>query len=183
MILIVCVAIFTGVAAVTDARTYRLPNKLTVPAFFAGLFFNLVRGYLEGSALGNWRDGGLIYALAGFATGFAIFWVLWMIGGGGGGDVKFMGALGAWLGTVLIFKVFVVGVIFMAIGSLVITAFNSLRIGAKSEPEQEVASEEGAGKGKRPVKRRVTGWGVPVAFATWLVLFVDLVNLRLPLTP
>ena len=66
----------------------------------------------------------LCVALA--ATGFGILLVLWLIGGGGGGDVKLMGALGAWVGASLIMKVFFVSAVLIAVmacGVLVLAFF------------------------------------------------------------
>jgi len=85
LVFVLVVGAFTAVAAVSDLRTRRLPNWLTVPAFAAGLLAHTV---VNGFA-------GLGFALLGFATGFGLLLVLWLIGGGGGGDVKLMGALGA----------------------------------------------------------------------------------------
>ena len=87
-VFLVCVAAFTALAAGFDLRTKKLPNRLTVPALVAAFVFH---GATSGSS-------GQLTALAGFATGFGILLVLWIVGGGGGGDVKLMGALGAWLG-------------------------------------------------------------------------------------
>ena len=70
-----------GVAVPVDLKTRRIPNGLTVPAFVCGVVFHVIRG--------GWA--GLGFSLGGFATGFGILLVLWLIGGGGGGDVKLMG--------------------------------------------------------------------------------------------
>ena len=79
--------IFTPVALLIDVKTKKIPNKLTVPVFAVGLLFQIAVGF------------GLLFALGGFAVGFGLMLVLWLIGGSGGGDVKFMGALGVWLGA------------------------------------------------------------------------------------
>jgi len=75
-------------AALTDVRTQRIPNALTVPIFAAGL---IQAGWLDGLA-------GLGEAVAAAALLFAPFLLLWMFAGGGAGDAKFMAGIGAWLG-------------------------------------------------------------------------------------
>ena len=79
------IVLFTVVCLVTDVRTGRLPNWLTVPMF--------ALGFLVHTLAHRWL--GLQFSLLGFATGFGVLFVLWVFGGGGGGDVKMMSALGA----------------------------------------------------------------------------------------
>ena len=97
-----CMLVFTAVGGASDLRTRKLPNKLTVPTFCLGLVFHFANG-LWHAKLGD----ELFFSLGGFAVGFSIMLVLWLIGGGGGGDVKFMGALGCWLGAWLTFQILV----------------------------------------------------------------------------
>jgi Flp pilus assembly protein protease CpaA len=51
---------------------------------------------------------GLLFAAAGFAGGFTLFFGLWLMGVCGGGDVKLFAALGAWIGPVLVVAVLAV---------------------------------------------------------------------------
>ncbi len=88
-ILVCLVAVFVLTAAFTDLSARRIPNWLTVSSLAVALLFHTITG--------GWA--GLGFALGGFATGFSILLVLWLIGGGGGGDVKLMGALGGWMGA------------------------------------------------------------------------------------
>lgn len=77
-------------ACVTDLRSRRIPNVLTFGAALLGFLYHLTTGgvgALGGSALG-WLAGALV-----FIVPFAI-------GGLGGGDVKLLAALGAWIGPV-----------------------------------------------------------------------------------
>ena len=101
--LTIFVVIFTAVAAYIDWKTRKLPNVLTVSFFLAGLLFHLIHGAVTGGWSGAF--GELLFALKGFGVGFGILLPLWLIGGGGAGDVKLFGALGAWLGAWLTFKV------------------------------------------------------------------------------
>lgn len=75
-------------AAVTDVKAARIPNALTLLGAIAGL---VAHGWLPGG-------GGMLNAIAGAAAGFAVFFPIFALGGLGGGDVKLMAALGAWLG-------------------------------------------------------------------------------------
>ena len=78
-----------AVGAVQDIRGGRIPNGLT----YGGLLAALAARFL----MAGWPglQGGLIGALA----GGGIFYLLFLVGGMGGGDVKLMAAVGAWAGT------------------------------------------------------------------------------------
>ena len=76
------------IACVTDLRTRRIPNVLTFGAAIAGL---VVHTALEGTT-------GALTAGGGWLTGLLIFLPFFALGGMGGGDVKLLAALGAWLG-------------------------------------------------------------------------------------
>lgn len=78
------------VACAFDVRTRRIPNALTLASAVAALVFHAITGGAEG-----W-----LTAAGGWAIGIAIFFVPFALGGMGGGDVKLLGALGAWLGPI-----------------------------------------------------------------------------------
>ena len=93
-ILGVCIA-----ASVTDLRTGRIPNKLTAWAMLAGLVFWLIAGLISGDGLlgpGGAISGTVTASFLGLLCGLIPFAILVMIGGLGGGDMKLMGAIGAW---------------------------------------------------------------------------------------
>ena len=78
------------VACGWDLRTRRIPQVLTLGGALAGLAFHL--------AIGGWRAG--VVCVLGWAVGLAIFFLPFALGGLGAGDVKLLGAIGAWLGPV-----------------------------------------------------------------------------------
>ena len=85
--------IVVGVALVAvawDVATRRIPNALTLGAAFAA--------FVVHACLGGWSGAGM--AAAGWAAGVALFFPVFALGGMGAGDVKLLGALGAWLGPV-----------------------------------------------------------------------------------
>ncbi len=75
-------------AAVIDVRTHRIPNILTFGSAAAAF------GYYA------WAAGapGLAASAGGWAIGVALFLPMFLLRGMGGGDVKLLGAVGAWLG-------------------------------------------------------------------------------------
>lgn len=176
-LMVVAVVGFTLVAAILDYRTKKLPNWLTVPGFVAALVYHAVMG----ASTGGWTGLGwaLANALGGFAVGFGILLVLWLIGSGGAGDVKLMGALGAWLGAAATLQVFLVSTVFVLLGSLLVLTANFLGRGMQrtkdrylstgTRPSIRGASSEELDRQRR-VHRRLMPYGVPVALATWLVL-------------
>lgn len=97
------------VAVSTDLRERKIPNWLTVPLCISGFLF---RGATE-------YGGGLLDALAGFGVGFVIFFVLFL-GSGAGGDVKFMAAVGTWLGPYHTFVVIVFSAFLMLVCMIVL---------------------------------------------------------------
>ncbi|MBC7819557.1 MAG: prepilin peptidase, partial [Planctomycetaceae bacterium] len=172
MVYLTCVGVFTATAAVTDLRIKRIPNKLTVPFFAAGLVYQLV---FNGIGEGIGRPG-LIDALVAFAAGFGLLWVLWMIGGGGGGDVKLMGALSVWIGlkaTCFVFALSTIFVILGSVGAMAVGVFSNGLFRTKEaylgpgaiadQPSPEVTVAQRS-------KRRIMGYAPPVALATWLVV-------------
>lgn len=93
-------------AAVLDLRGRKIPNALTVPIALAGLVYGLVAGGL--SELG--------VAFAAMLVVMAPYVLLFVFAGGGAGDAKMMGAIGAWLGleagVVVLLAVLLTGALF-----------------------------------------------------------------------
>lgn len=78
-------------AAVSDLRTYLIPNRICLA--IAALYpIYWLAGYFGGTPV-DWSDGVLAAALI-FAIGFALF----SLGAVGGGDVKLFSAVALWAG-------------------------------------------------------------------------------------
>jgi prepilin peptidase CpaA len=77
------------VGAVLDFRNRRIPNYLT----YSGLIAAVATRYI----VGGWPA--LKSGFAGLLLAAAIFCVLFLVGGMGGGDVKLMAAVAAWAGA------------------------------------------------------------------------------------
>lgn len=75
-------------ACISDIRTRRIPNALTLGAAACALIFSLVQGGLAG----------LGWSAAGWLTAAVVFFPVFALRGMGAGDVKLLAALGAWVG-------------------------------------------------------------------------------------
>jgi len=98
-----CTFGFTLIAAWTDLRDRRIPNWLTIPGIFAGVALN---SYLRG-----WH--GTKASLEGAGLALLVLLPLVLLRALGAGDWKLMGAVGAFLGPILLPFV-LVGSIFVA---------------------------------------------------------------------
>jgi prepilin peptidase CpaA len=87
MVLAICV-----LACVTDLRTRRIPNLLTLGGAVLALLYIL--------SIDGWRAV-LSVSILGWAAGLAVFLPFYLLGGLGAGDVKLVACIGAWLGPVL----------------------------------------------------------------------------------
>ena len=95
------------IGAVLDLRTRRLPNWLTLLIVITGLTNSIVVG-MPTSFRGS---------LLGLIVGFCILIVPYLLRAMGAGDVKLLAGVGAWLGAMAAFQVYVVA----AIAGLIIT--------------------------------------------------------------
>ena len=77
-----------GIGAAVDLRSRRIPNVLTFGSAAAAFGFAAYANGLTGLGL----------SVSGWATGVAVFLPIFLLGGMGAGDVKLLGAVGAWLG-------------------------------------------------------------------------------------
>jgi prepilin peptidase CpaA len=94
--------------AVTDLWKGRIYNAVTYPTMVIGVIVQLA---LHGAA-------GLWIALGGFAVGFFPGFLLFALGGMGGGDVKLLGAIGVLAGAVPTTEALVLAFFFGAVFAL-----------------------------------------------------------------
>jgi prepilin peptidase CpaA len=87
-VLHIFVAALVGLACISDVRTRRIPNWLTLSAAGGALLFHLITG---GPTAVSW-------SLAGWLVGAVLFFPIFALRGMGAGDVKLLAAVGAWLG-------------------------------------------------------------------------------------
>lgn len=117
------------VASYHDLKTLIVPKKITVSMLAAGLVMNVVRGaWLGAIDKPTWAFSsanpflgafdGFLFAFLGFLAGFTLFFVLWIFGVCGGGDVKLAAAVGGWLGPK--FLMYVLGLALVAVFALTI---------------------------------------------------------------
>jgi len=172
IVFIVGVLLLTGIAAYTDTKLWKIHNKLTVPFFVLGLVYQVW----------FWGFPGLKDGLSGFAVGFGTYLLLFMVAGGGGGDVKLVGALSVWLGLRLTIMMMIVTTFFVVVDVAVITIYRVIRYGAAKWKKDYLATGRMDSHGKpitRPEtleekrKRRMIPFAVPVAMATWLLMLLN----------
>lgn len=97
--------LFLAAAFITDIKSMRIPNWITISALLVGL---LTQGLMRG-----WH--GLMMAGGGAAAGFIVLLIMYLIGAVGAGDVKLFAGIGAWTGTLFTLQVVIYSVLFGAL--------------------------------------------------------------------
>ena len=165
-IFIGCVALYVLAAAATDICARKIPNALTVTAAVAGLLFH--------ATTSGW--GGVLTSLGGFVIGFSLLLAPFALGGGGGGDVKLLAALGAWLGPVKVILAFCGGIGFGALFAAMVLGSGFVTQGmSETRAKLKAASGRVDAKGierspERRSRNRVLPFAVPVALSTFALL-------------
>ncbi len=183
IVLLVCVGLFTAISAVIDFRTRRISNKMTVPFFVLGLIYQVAFHGMPG----------LIDAGQGFLAGFGTLFLLWVVGGGGGGDVKMMGALAVWLGFETTLLVLICSTLFVLFGTAAVVMYSLFQRGISGTKSKYLAKSITEGRNtklapetvKERTQRRVMPYAVPVCFAVWVVLFarIETINAGIEAAP
>lgn len=170
-VLILATVAYTLTAALCDHRFRKVPNKLTLPVFAAGWVYQIIRGLATDVGLLS----ALLDGLAGFAIGFGLLFLMWMIAGGGGGDAKLMGALSVWLGWDMTLAVFIVSTVFVILGSGFVLTMNMLNKGVFKTKNKFMpgSAPEKTAKRQHPThdikNRRIMAYAIPVCCATIVV--------------
>src|SRR5262245_16844565 len=87
--------VVAAVACIADWRSRRIPNALTISAALTAIGCQALIG----------GTGGAATSLSGWVIGIALFFPFFALGGLGAGDVKLLGAIGAWLGPSVVLRV------------------------------------------------------------------------------
>ena len=117
IVFVVFVTAYTLAATWWDQVYWKIPNKLTLPMFFAGWVYQGVFDQWAGLA-----TGGL-----GFLVGFGILFLLWMVGTAGGGDVKLLTALALWIAPLQFGQLIVLMALLGGLLTLVFGAWHIMR--------------------------------------------------------
>src|SRR5262245_52293448 len=107
---VVVITVASVVAAAIDLWKFKVHNLLTLPLLLSGLVYH---GLVGGTA-------GLTGSVLGMLFGFGSLFLFYVMGGMGGGDVKLMAAVGAWLGMPLILYVFLISAMVMGLYAIVL---------------------------------------------------------------
>ncbi|MBC7075903.1 MAG: prepilin peptidase [Syntrophomonadaceae bacterium] len=96
MLINACLFGLLGVAIIYDFKERRIPNLLVLTGLAAAAFCHL---HTEGIV-------GLLFSLKGLVTGILLLLIPFIMRGIGAGDVKLLGAVGAFKGSVFVFNTF-----------------------------------------------------------------------------
>ncbi|HVT89919.1 MAG TPA: A24 family peptidase [Tepidisphaeraceae bacterium] len=159
-------------AAVQDVRTRKIRNWLTFTMALSGLLASMLhRGAVAPSQAG-----------LGLLVGFAIPFVLFVLGALGGGDVKLLAGVGAWLGPAGAIQVFaaaaIAGMVIVLVqctyqGKLFALLRNSAVMAISLVHVNQLGVEHAAATGQscRSVDRPLP-YALPVLMATVLVVLM-----------
>ena len=110
----ICAVLVALGGAVSDIRSARIPNRLTYSALLAALSLRLALLGLSGLKSGT----------VGMLVAGGLFCVLFVLGAMGGGDMKLMAAVGAWVGSTQVMTLILAAALaggLLAIGRIIFT--------------------------------------------------------------
>ena len=165
--------------AINDFQTLTIPNRMVLPVLGIGLVVGVIRGaslgargervFLlspAGAALG--AVDGLLFAVAGFLLAFGVFFLLWLLGTGAGGDVKLFAAIGAWVGPGEAMRILFASVVVVAATLIV----QIIRGTGTREPRVHAADEQ-ADPAIGTKRKRIQSFALPLTISTAVVLAWD----------
>ncbi len=104
--------VFVVAVAFFDLRERRIPNILVFPAMLIGMVLHFTSQ--------SWN--GLLFSIKGLMTGFALLLIPYMVKGMKAGDVKFLMAIGSFVGTMETVRVLLITVLVYPIYALIVVA-------------------------------------------------------------
>lgn len=157
-------------AAMIDFRTRRIPNWLSFTLILSGVI----------QSFGAHGTVTPMASLLGLLIGFAIMFPQFALGGVYGADVKLMTGIGAWMGGMAIFQIFIIQAVvglFVALvqatmqGRLTVLMRNSMLLMVNIVHLRELGLEHVSETGKNSKSfERALPYAVPVLIATLLLL-------------
>jgi len=167
---IIIIAAVLLVAAVSDFRTRKIPNRLTFPAVVVGIIYH--------TCTGGWK--GFLFIVGGVVVGLALLMTFYLLGGMGAGDVKLMGAVGGFLGPKGVFAAFLATSLIGGVYAIILLALQGeipdiiRRYGLMLKVfffTHRMAYIPPARKDERPALR----YGLAIALGTLLSVFVKVI--------
>ena len=150
-------------AALVDARRLRIPNAVSLGGALLGLvLWTLYAGM-----------SGFVTAISGLAVGAGIFLPFYVLKGMGAGDVKLMGAVGAFLGP---YHTFLAGIMVALVGGAiaVLEALNQGRLsGAVADAFRILGGRLPPRKIGNARPQDVTPYGLAIAAGTLLYMVLN----------
>lgn len=198
-----CIGLFllTCVAAWTDTRRAKIPNRLTVAILVLGVVVNAARAgwrgaenlplsYLDTGSVWLGVLDGILFSLLGFVVVFAVMFGFWVLNACGGGDVKLLSAVAAWVGVWYFLWLWTASIVFLVVWMLARVMAGqkaTQRVNLPVESDQADKDNKTDGKGapdakgptkyegkKKPQKVQVrqirVTYSLPFAAATAVVL-------------
>jgi len=166
VLFVLAIVLYTATVAVTDIRSRRIPNGLTVVTALLGFVYHGLAA----------QGDGLLTALAGFTVGFGLLLLPWFLGVLGMGDIKLLAALGTWLGPTNILIAFAASILLAGLFAVVPLIWASVRRRTGDASQQTIDGGQrtlravGDGRVPLPRERRVLPFALVVALSTWGIL-------------
>jgi prepilin peptidase CpaA len=155
------------ICAVTDLWKGKIYNAITYPAMAVGVVLALIQ---HGAP-------GIFHAVGGFAVGFFPAFVLFALGGMGGGDVKLLGAIGAIAGAIAATETLILAFVFGGLFALGQLAWHGRLFATLGRTLRTLVGflVPGLGRGKSPSagedKRLEVRFGVAICVALLATLW------------
>lgn len=177
---VVCLAISLAAASIIDGRSLRIPKPLSIGLLGAGLVASLVRGSWLGQlgrAVCFFTASGpilgacdaLLLSLGCVVLGFVLFFVFWMVGICGGGDVKLFAALAAWIDPQ---RTLLIAALSLTIVCLLVMAAWAGKL-VRGPGARTRAADRASATGDGPIRGRRISYSLPLAIATATVLILS----------